>query len=141
MTIIVYCDGLCEPRNPGGIATYGFVLHKDGIKLHEGNGIVGKGPTMSNNVAEYAALCKAFEFLKEEKLTEKEIIIRADSRLLVNQMNGEWKVRRGLYLSKYDEAHNLQLCFTDIKYEWVPRESNEEADALSRKAYRNHLRK
>lgn len=140
MSIIVYCDGLCEPRNPGGIATYGFVLYRDKIKLYEGLGVAGEGPAMSNNVAEYAALCRALNILREENLVNEEIVVRADSRLLVNQMNGEWKARHGLYLLKYNEARNLQECFKDIRYEWIPRESNREADALSRRAYQNHIK-
>ena len=140
MVFIVYCDGLCEPKNPGGIATYGFVLYKDDIKLYEGKGLVGEGPAMSNNVAEYAALCNALNFLKEEKLTDEKVIVRSDSRLLVNQMSGEWKVRRGLYISKYNEARKLNIYFRDITYEWIPRESNEEADALSQRVYHDYLR-
>ena len=38
--IEVYFDGLCEP-NPGGVATYGFVIKRDGKKVHEGHGLAG----------------------------------------------------------------------------------------------------
>jgi len=45
---------------------------------------MGQGPETSNNVAEYAALCEALNFLVSEKLTLLPIEVRSDSRLLVN---------------------------------------------------------
>jgi ribonuclease HI len=46
---------------------------------------------MSNNVAEYAALCEALRFLENTNMTQSPIEVRSDSRLLVNQMVGGWK--------------------------------------------------
>lgn len=139
MVIIVYCDGLCEPTNPSGIATYGYVIYRGEIKLHEGFGVVGEGQGMSNNVAEYAALCKALTHLRGVGLENEEVIVKSDSKLLVNQMNGVWKKHnRGLYVPKYLEARALQRGFRSIRFEWVDRELNTEADALSRRAYEDH---
>ena len=94
---------------------------------------------MSNNVAEYAALHEALLYLKREDLTEEKVVVNADSRLLIQQMRGTWKARKGLYLSKYKEVRRLQADFKDVGFQWVPREENREADALSRRAYRQHL--
>ena len=136
MPIVVYVDGLCEPVNPGGTATYGYVVRNDaGRDLARKSGVVGKGPEMSNNVAEYAALCEAFRFLIKEKMTWLPIEIRSDSRLLVNQMKGEWKFHKGLYAQKYKDATALATQFDRVKFRWIPREENKEADALSREAY------
>ena len=90
---------------------------------------------MSNNVAEYAALCEALTFLVSKKLITISTEVRSDSRLLVNQMNGNWKVRKGFYVKKCLEAKNLAGQFERITFKWIPREDNEEADALSREAY------
>ncbi len=62
--MVVNIDGLCEPVNPGGIATYGYVIRDEsGSLIAKKSGVVGKGAGMSNNVAEYAALCLfLFEF-------------------------------------------------------------------------------
>jgi len=90
---------------------------------------------MSNNVAEYAALCEALRFLENRNMTQSLIEVRRDSRLLVNQMAGEWKFHKGLYEQKYLEAKELVKNFGKISFKWVPREKNEEADALSREAY------
>ena len=133
---MVNVDGLCEPVNPGGTATYGFIIRNESDNIiAKKYGVVGKGPRMSNNVAEYAALCEALRFLENRKMTQSPIEVRSDSRLLVNQMAGGWKFRKGLYEQKYSEAKELAKRFSNITFKWVPREKNEEADALSREAY------
>jgi len=134
--IVVYVDGLCEPVNPGGTATYGYVVRNDaGRDIARKSGVVGKGTGMSNNVAEYAALCEALRYLIREKMTLLPVEIRSDSRLLVNQMKGEWKFHKGLYAQEYKEAKGLTSQFERVKFRWIPREENKEADALSREAY------
>lgn len=136
LTMVVNVDGLCEPVNPGGTATYGYVIRSDlGRDVARKSGVVGNGPEMSNNVAECAALCEALRFLIREKMTRLPIEVRSDSRLLVNQMKGEWKFHKGLYAYKYSEAKGLTVRFDSITFRWVPREKNEEADALTREAY------
>ena len=134
--MVGYVDGLCEPVNPGGTATYGYVIRNEaGRVIARKSGVVGKGPEMSNNVAEYAALCEALIFLINEKMARLPIEIRSDSRLLVNQMKGEWKFHKGLYAQKYRDAKALATQFDRVKFRWIPREENKEADALSREAY------
>ena len=142
LTMVVYVDGLCEPVNPGGTATYGYVIRNDaGRDVTRKSGVVGKGPEMSNNVAEYGALCEAFRFLIKEKMTWLPMEIRSDSRLLVNQMKGEWKFHKGLYAQKYRDAKALATQFDRVKFRWIPREENKEADALSREAYSTATKK
>jgi len=133
--IEVYVDGLCEDRNPGGTATYGFLVLKDGEVITQRCGVVGSGQGMSNNVAEYAALCEVLKYLLDRGLDREEVVIRSDSQLLVNQMSGRWQVRGGLYIDKYLEAAGLAARFRNIRFEWIPRELNTRADSLSRRAY------
>jgi len=136
LSIIVHIDGLCEPVNPGGTATFGYdIQDSDGTVLARKSGSVGKGPRMSNNVAEYAALCEALEYLLRERRAESDVEIRSDSTLVVNQMSGKWKSRNGLYTEKYLQALRLRDKFKHLRFRWVPRENNEEADALSIEAY------
>jgi ribonuclease HI len=136
LKVFVNVDGLCEPVNPGGTATYGFIIRNSSDNIiAKTYGVVGKGPGMSNNVAEYAALCEALRFLANAKMTQSPIEVRSDSRLLVNQMAGDWQFRKGLYEEKYSEAKELAKRFGNISFKWVPREKNGEADALSREAY------
>ncbi|MDQ1280550.1 MAG: ribonuclease [Thermoproteota archaeon] len=136
--IRVFIDGLCEPVNPGGVATFGFSVYRDSLKLEEKAGAVGEGSSMSNNVAEYSALCEVLKSLLARGLGGEEVIVHSDSRLLVNQMSGHWKARRGLYLRWHDDASLLVRGFKNIFFKWIPREENSEADALSRRAYKEH---
>jgi ribonuclease HI len=134
--IVVNIDGLCEPVNPGGIATYGYVVRDEsGSLIAKKSGVVGKGAEMSNNVAEYAALCECLGLFLDRGMADSPIEVRSDSTLVVNQMAGNWKFREGLYKEKYVEAKRLTAKFTRLKFQWVPREQNEEADLLSREAY------
>ena len=95
---------------------------------------------MSSNVAEYAALCEALGFLLTNKHQDSIIEVRSDSTLVVNQMSGKWKSRKGLYREKYLEAVRLCARFPKLRFRWIPREENEEADGLSREAYASSLR-
>jgi len=134
--IVVHIDGLCEPVNPGGTATFGYVIRDDsGSILTSKSGVVGKGPAMSNNVAEYAALCEALEFLLKKNRENSSIEVKGDSALVMNQMSRKWKFRKGLYREEYQEALRLMARFTDLRFRWIPREENEEADKLSREAH------
>ncbi len=131
----VYIDGLAEPRNPG-VGTYGFVIYSDGKRLTEGHGPAGENVT--NNFAEYVALVRALSSIASN--SDEPVLIKSDSRLLVNQMSGEWKVKKGAYLPKYREAKELARQFKSLKFVWIPRERNAEADELSRRAYAEFTR-
>ena len=136
MTVVVYVDGLSEPSNPG-TGTYGFVVYEEDKKLAEGNGLAGYEVT--NNYAEYSALVEALKKLKELKV-EGDILVRSDSQLLVGQMSKGWEAKGGGYLQKLKEAKDLLKEFGSIRFEWVEREKNEEADLLSRIAYDKYKR-
>ena len=126
--IEAWFDGACEPRNPGGHAAWGVFI----APARELYGYVGHGSRMSNNVAEYTAAAEALRALMPQR--GEEIVLRGDSQLVVEQLNGRWKVRGGLYLRYYEQAHALTQEFTQLSIKWVPREQNTRADALSKKA-------
>lgn len=146
-----YIDGACEPVNPGGTASYGVLILRQGLERYgagpgdvepvvepvwEDYGIVGSGPKMSNNVSEYAALVKLLEWLDKNLLAEI-IVVNSDSQMLVNQMSGKWKARSDkLYYPYYQRALTLMLIdefSKGVKFKWIPREQNL-ADELSIRA-------
>jgi ribonuclease HI len=127
--IEVYTDGRVEP-NPG-LGTYGYVIYKHGKRVHSKGGVAGNEVT--NNYAEYFCLVKALEHLKAHP--HDEITVFSDSKLLVNQMNGEWKFKRGPYVEEYLRAKQLATSFSKLRFEWIPRESNSEADELTNIAF------
>lgn len=132
--MIIYIDGLCEPHNPNGTASYGFVVYDGDKKIYEEAKVVGHGKGMSNNVGEYAALCAALDWLLKHGFVEN-ILVMGDSQLVINQMNGDWGCNGGMYVNKYHEALHLSKSFRNLRFEWIPREKNTEADSLSKKAY------
>ena len=131
MRYVVCCDGSCDP-NPGGAAGYGFVVFAGIRRLHAEAGPVGRGEGMTNNVAEYAALVRALEHLRPQLRPADQLEIRADSELLVRQLNGVYAVRAPTIARLHARAKEL-LDGIDWKALHVPREENGEADALSKR--------
>jgi len=136
MTVTVYIDGLAEPKNPG-TGTYGYVIYDGQKKLAEGSGLAGYDVT--SNYAEYTALEEALSELKALGV-EGDVLVKSDSQLLVGQMTGAWKVKGGMYLEKLKSAKDLLREFGSVRFEWIPREQNQEADLLTRLAYEKHGR-
>ena len=134
--IEVWYDGACEPRNPGGTASYGVII-KDGNKvLFEESKIVGSGEKMSNNVAEYSGAISGLKWLLENGFVKRPILVRGDNKMSVEQMAGNWKVKTwdGLYVPFWREAIGLVKRFKRIEFRWIPREQNGEADEISKRA-------
>jgi len=137
--ILGYFDGLCEPKNPGGIATFGYVIFLEDGRTVKGYGLASKpySPDSTNNVAEYTGLICLLEEMK--RLNIRNPVIRGDSQLVVRQLKGEYKVKSKRILPLYVRATEL-LNELGGKVEWVPREQNKIADELSRVAYELVLR-
>lgn len=138
MDLTVYCDGACEPVNPGGTATWGFAVFLDGELLEEASGVIGSGPAMSNNLAEYTAVVEALRALERLGIEPgSPVTFYGDSMLWVRQLSGDWRVNGGRYLPAYLEARTLldrlRSRGVTVLLEWVPRERNGEADRLSKR--------
>jgi len=127
--IEVFTDGRAQP-NPG-LGTYGYVIYKDGRRIHSSHGLAGKAVT--NNYAEYLCLIKALQHLDAHR--NEEITVFSDSTLVVNQMSGKWKFKGGGYGEKYLIAKELASRFSKLRFEWIPREKNSEADELTNIAF------
>ena len=137
--ITVYFDGLCYPKNPGGVAAYGYLVCRDKEPIWKGFGAVGEGRGMTNNVGEYEGLLAAARWLNDERIDEK-IQIRGDSELVIKQMRGEYRITSATSRKYVPEIKSL-LEGKDVSFSWVPREENQEADQLSRKGYEAFLRR
>ena len=130
--IEVYFDGLCEPKNPGGVATYGYLVTRDGKKTHEGRGLACTpfAPEATNNLGEYMGVIKALEYLAGERVSEP-VVVRGDSKLVIEQSEGRWKVKSPAIAPLNARIRELSFKFDDLRFEWVPRKQNKEADALT----------
>ncbi len=131
--ITVYFDGLCYPKNPCGVAAYGYLIYRDGELIHRGFGAVGEGRGMTSNVAEYEGLKAAVSWLNDHGI-EDSITIKGDSQLVIKQMKGEWEVKSETSRTYVPEIRRM-LEGRDVRFIWVPRGMNEEADQLSRTGY------
>jgi len=138
--ITVYVDGLEEPKNPGGVATGGYIIHIPRSDPIRWCGVLGEGEEFSNNCAEYFAVDSALKWLIDNNLNHRKVVINSDSRLVVNQLSGNWSVRGGLYAPYYRSVEAKLNFFDHIAFKWIPREENTEADALSRQAYEGYCR-
>lgn len=142
--IKIYFDGACEPVNPGGTASWGFIIKgEDGKNIVVKSGIVGKGVGMTNNVAEYHGLIAALKTLEEFNKDET-VEIRGDSKLVICHITKEWGwLPAGYHWMPHRKAPHLKKLLDEVlnlvekrkggfKAIWIPREENEECDALSK---------
>lgn len=134
--IEIYFDGLCEPVNPNGVATYGFVVYHDKKCIKKEGNVIGEGKGMTNNVAEYTALIKALQWLDTQAINDQ-IVIYGDSKLVVNQVNGLWRIKSDTS-KKYVPIVRDLLRGKDFMLEWIPRDKNNEADSLSGEEYERY---
>jgi ribonuclease H / adenosylcobalamin/alpha-ribazole phosphatase len=83
----------------------------------------------TNNVAEYTAAIRGLERARELGATH--VLLRSDSRLLIEQLAGRWKVKHPTLQRLHYEARSLIKEFEEVRFEHVRRERNVEADALA----------
>ncbi|MBK5238760.1 MAG: reverse transcriptase-like protein [Actinomycetales bacterium] len=127
--LIVEADG--GSRGNPGIAAGGAVVidGETGELLAEVGVYVG---IATNNVAEYrgmlAGLQRAYEFDSEAS-----VHFRLDSKLIVEQMSGRWKIKHPDMIVLANETRNL-IGKKSVTFEWIPRLQNARADAAANKS-------
>ncbi|BAI80943.1 ribonuclease HI [Deferribacter desulfuricans SSM1] len=125
--IKIFTDGACS-GNPGP-AGIGFVIYdEDDNVIKECSEYLGEA---TNNIAEYTALIKALESIKDKK--HYKLIIYSDSELLVKQIKGVYKVKNKNLKKLYDKVLEL-IQGVDFELIHIPREDNSYADKLAKKA-------
>jgi len=123
MRLTTYTDGGSR-GNPGPAAT-GIVIKDESGKILASYGeYLG---TQTNNVAEYAAIISALKKAQELGATEIECV--ADSKLVVEQLSGKWKVKEPTLQKMWLEAWNLLHSFKKHSLSHTLRAGNSEADA------------
>ncbi|MEP6760911.1 MAG: bifunctional RNase H/acid phosphatase [Sporichthyaceae bacterium] len=127
--LIVEADG--GSRGNPGPAAYGTVVRdaESGEVLAERAEFIG---TASNNVAEYRGLIAGLTAARQLD-PKAHVEARLDSKLVVEQMSGRWKIKHPSMIPLALEAKQL-LPPAQVTYEWVPRERNKHADRLANEA-------
>ena len=120
--------------NPGPAAA-GYTVRGPGIAPVEHGEYLGE---TTNNVAEYTAVIRALAKLKSligtEKAKAATVQVKADSELLVKQMNRQYKVRNPDLMQLFVQLHNALLDFGSVSFAHVPREQNKAADRMVNEA-------
>lgn len=126
--VIMYADG--GSRGNPGPAGYGAVLFAaDGKVLAERAAYLGRA---TNNVAEYSGLIAGLDAALH--LGAASVLVRMDSKLVVEQMTGRWKVKHPDMKPLAQSAAALVRQFQRVSFEWVPRAKNAHADRLGNEA-------
>ena len=126
MELKIYTDGASR-GNPGESGA-GAVIYQNNTIIKQISKYLGK---KTNNEAEYLAVLESIKFMLERKY--QKAIFYSDSQLLVNQLNGKYKVKAETIIPIYKEIKALSQNL-DLKFNWIPREENSEADNLANRA-------
>jgi ribonuclease HI len=138
MELTLHFDGSCWP-NPGGLAKYGYTLSGVPSGGTCGSGLVGENEFMSNNHAEFYAMAEGLEhclrFARFHHVTG--VLVVGDSEVATRIISGRYRAnRQKLYYPQYVRAviamDALNMLGIPVRFKWVPREQNQEADDLSK---------
>lgn len=129
MRVRVEADG--GSRGNPGPAGYGAVVWDAdrSTVLAEAKSAIG---TATNNVAEYRGLIAGLE--AAAGLGADEVDVFMDSKLVVEQMAGRWRVKHPDLAPLHRQAAQLARGFARVGYSWIPRERNSDADRLANQA-------
>ncbi|MCV7425298.1 bifunctional RNase H/acid phosphatase [Mycobacterium montefiorense] len=129
MKVVIEADG--GSRGNPGPAGYGAVVHAEdrATVLAESKQAIGRA---TNNVAEYRGLIAGLE--DAVRLGASEADVYMDSKLVVEQMSGRWKVKHPDLIELHAQARKLAARFDWIRYTWMPRARNKHADRLANEA-------
>lgn len=158
----IYFDGACEPYNPGGHMGWGIAVVVDDQVIETQSGYEPAGSQTSNNVAEYRGAIMALEraaaiatvhramrerqpfgpeapaILAEAQREALSITIWGDSKLVIEQLSGRWKVRNGGHYVRH--MHEAKTLLTElqatvgvtVELRWIKGTENVHADQASR---------
>ncbi|GAA3822675.1 bifunctional RNase H/acid phosphatase [Nocardioides panacisoli] len=129
-SVVIEADG--GSRGNPGPAAYGAVLKdaETGAVIAEDGTSIG---VATNNVAEYSGLIAGLK-LAAEHAPNADIAVRMDSKLVVEQMSGRWKIKHPDMRPLALEAKRLLPPMRDVSFTWIPREQNKHADRLANEA-------
>ncbi|WP_420706069.1 reverse transcriptase-like protein [Streptomyces sp. Mg1] len=129
LRFVVEADG--GSRGNPGPAGYGSVVldPATGETLAERAEYIG---VATNNVAEYKGLIAGLKAARE-LAPDAQVLVRMDSKLVVEQMSGRWKIKHPDMKPLAAEAATV-LPRSQVTYQWIPREQNKHADRLANEA-------
>ena len=132
MKLIAFTDGASR-GNPGEAAIGIVIKNESNATVQTHKEYLG---TTTNNVAEYSALLRCIEIVKNsETLHCSDLVVQTDSELMARQMNGDYKVKdTGLKILFQKVKGALATAQFTFSIRHIPRSFNKEADALANEA-------
>jgi ribonuclease HI len=135
MEFTLYADGGSR-GNPGPAGAGAVVFDKAGKRVLVVGDYIG---IATNNVAEYEAILRGLVKLHSEYPSDffktMPLAIRMDSKLVIEQLKGAYKVKHPNLIPRYLEVKNvIARNFGTVTFTHVPREKNKDADAMANKA-------
>jgi len=125
--VAIYCDGGAR-GNPGPAAIGAIVLDPSTTPPTRLATVSERIGSTTNNVAEYRALIAGL--LAARPFPSRRVVVRADSMLVVKQVEGAWRVKQPHLRPLLDEARKLLRAYDEVDIGHVPRAQNADADAL-----------
>lgn len=128
LKLILQCDGASR-GNPGPAAYGAVVLDAERNLIAELFAEIGE---QTNNFAEYSAVIAGLEYVTNN-FSVSELVIEMDSKLVIEQLAGRWKINSPALRELHSRAFTL-LSGVSYQLTWIPRELNAHADAAANKA-------
>jgi ribonuclease HI len=124
----LFCDGASR-GNPGPAGAGAVIYNPQGEVSAQVSEYLGE---TTNNVAEYQALLLGLQAAR--RLGVHRLQVFADSQLVVEQLNGRYRVKSALLLPFWRLAHKALQAFASCSVSHVPRAENHQADLLANQA-------
>jgi ribonuclease HI len=128
--LVIYTDG--GARGNPGPAGAGAIVYDGEQTVLEMKQYLGDKQT--NNFAEYEAVALVLAELKAKGFAGRAVEVRMDSKLVVEQISGNWKIKEPTLKPQAAKVHALLKDFASFQFTYVPREQNKEADRLVNEA-------
>lgn len=133
MKFFIQADGGAR-GNPGPAGSGAVVKDEKGEVIAEIAEFLGHA---TNNVAEYTALVRGLEAVREnvgDDAVDTDVSVEMDSKLAIEQMKGVWKIKHPNMKVLAAEAAALCRSFRSVSFAHIPREKNKHADMLANRA-------
>jgi ribonuclease HI len=130
----LFFDG--SSRGNPGISACGYVIYCNNNQYQSSSIFLGQN--LTNNYTEYCGVLYGIQRAIQLKI--KKITIKGDSLLVINQLNGIYKVKSNNLKNLYNSVKILLKSFDEVVFIYIPREQNTVADGLANEIIDKHYK-
>ncbi len=125
-----------DDSTQAGFMCYGWLVFHNKTVIAHGHGGFAHACHASSNAAEYLAMLEGLEAMLDMGIQKERVRVVGDARSVIQQMQGMAAVRSAGIIGLHQRALRLSAQFKRIKWLWIPRNENKDADQLTRRALR-----